>query len=210
MIEMVSARTILLYLVLAAFVGPLTGQSRIHIAGTVRAGEAFRKEIGSGLVLLLTPIPDSGEDSGWTIEIQPADGSDNFVRCVTLPLHGPTQADLLAWQFVSPDNERLPESKLSELKKREFQFVLNAADQKKACEEMEAEAYGTPKTAPDGTVIIGNPAYKEPPLGSGSFLIKNVHLSNLGPGKHAKLDSLSFEVEITLPASMDRHTADHR
>jgi hypothetical protein len=204
---MLSARIILLYLVLVAvFVSPGMGQSGVRIAGTVRAGEAFRKEIGSGLVLALTPIPDA--DSGWTIQIQPLDGSDNFVRCVTLPLHGPTQADLLAWQFLSPDNEKLPESKLSELKKREFQFVLNAADQKKACEEMEAEAYGTSKTAPDGTVIIGNPGYKEPPLGSGIFLIKTARLSNLGAGKHARLDSLSFEIEITLPANKNRQSGD--
>jgi len=205
-----SARTILLYLVLvAAFVSPGMEQSGVHIAGTVRGGEAFRKEIGSGLVLVLSPIPGAG-DSGWTIEIQPLDGSDNFVRCVTLPLHGPTPADLLAWQFVSPDNERLPEPKLSELKKREFQFVLNAADQKKACEEMEAEAYGTPKTAPDGTLVIGNPGYKEPPLGSVSFLIKTARLSNVGPGKRTALEYLSFEVEITLPASNSRHTGDRR
>ena len=206
---MVKARAILQLVLVAAFVSPLAGQPKVHIAGTIRAGEAFRKEISSGLVLVISPIPDA-RDSGWTIEIQPLDGSDNFVRCVTLPLHGPTQADLLAWQFVGADNERLPESKLSELKKREFQFVLNAADQKKACEEMEAEAYGTPKTAADGTVIIGNPGYKEPPLGSVSFLIKTARLSNVGPGKRTALEYLSFEVEITLPASNSRHTGDRR
>lgn len=166
--------------------------------------------MGWGLVLVLTPIPDSGEDSGWTIEVQPVDGSDNFVRCVMLPLHGPTQADVLTAQFVGPDNKRLSESQLYDVKKREFQFVLNAADQKKACDEMEAEAYGAPKTAPDGTVIIGNPNYKEPPLGSGSLFIKTARLSNLGAGKHARLDSLSFEVEITLPANRNRHSWNER
>jgi len=207
---MLNGRTILQCLILlAAFAGPLAGEPRVHIAGTVRAGEVFRRAIGSGLVLVLAPVPDSGEDSGWTIEIRPVDGSDDFVRCVTLPLHGPTQADLLITQFVGPNNERLPESQLSDVKKREFQFVLNAADQKKACEEMEAEAYGSPKTAPDGTVIIGNPDYNEPPLGSGSFVIKTARLSNLGAGKHAKLDSLSFEVEITLPAHGSRHSGSH-
>jgi len=208
---MVNARPTLRCVVLVvALVGPLTGQPRVRIAGTVRAGEVFWKKIDSGLVLILTPIPDSGEDSGWTIEVQPTDGSDNFVRCVTLPLHGPTQADLLVTQFVSPDSRKLPEAKLSEVKQREFQFVLNAADQKKACDEMEAEAYGAPKTAPDGTVVIGNPGYKEPSLGSGSFLIKTARVSNLGPGKHAKLDSLSFEVEITLPATKDQPSRDQR
>ena len=192
---------------LAPLVGPLMAQPPVHIAGTVRAGQVFRKEIVSGLVLVLTPI---GEDSGWTIEVQPPDGSDNFIRCVTLPLHGPTQADVLATQFVTEDNRKLPEAKLSNVKKREFQFVLNATDQKKACAEMEEEAYGQPKTAPDGTVIIGNPGYEEPPLGSGSFLIKTAQLSNLGPGKQARLDSLSFEAEITLPARKNRPSQDQR
>lgn len=195
---------------MAVLAGPLMAQPRVHIAGTVRAGQVFRREIGSGLVLVLTPIGDSGEDSSWTIEVQPLDGSDNFVRCVTLPLHGPTQADVLATQFVTEDNRKLPEAKLSDVKKREFQFVLNATDQKKACDEMEEEANGKPRTAPDGTVIIGNPGYEEPPLGSGSFLIKTVQLSNLGPGRYARLDSLSFEVEIALPAGKNRSSRDQR
>jgi len=192
----------------AVLAGPLMAQLDAHIAGTARAGQVFRKEIGPGLFLVLTPIPDSGGDSGWTIEVQPPDGSDNFVRCVTLPLHGPTQADVLATQFVTEDNRKLPEAKLSDVKKREFQFALNAADQKKACDEMEAEAYGAPTTAPDGSTIIGNPGYKEPPLGSGSFFIKTAQLSDLGPGKHARLDFLSFEAKITLPASKNRPPGD--
>jgi hypothetical protein len=191
----------------AMLAGPLMAQPRVHIAGTVRAGQVFRKEIGSGLALVLTP---DGEGSGWTIEVQPLDGSDNFVRCVTLPLHGPTQADVLATQFVTEDNRKLPEAKLSDVKKREFQFVLNASDQKKACDEMGEEAYGKPKTAPDGTVISGNPGYEEPLLGSGSFLVKTVQLSNLGPGQHARLESLSFEVEIVLPAGKNRSPRDQR
>jgi len=185
-------------------------QPRVHIAGTVRAGQVFRKEIGSGLFLVLAPIGDSGEDFGWTIEVQPLDGSDNFVRCVTLPLHGPTQADVVATQFVTEDNRKLPEAKLSDVKKREFQFVLNASDQKMACDEMGEEAYGKPKTAPDGTVIIGNPRYEEPPLGTGRFLINTAQLSNLGPGQHARLESLSFDVEIVLPAGKKRSPRDQR
>ena len=181
-------------------------QPRLQIAGTVHAERAFHKEIGSGLALVLTP----NGDSGWTIEVQPLDGSDNFVRCVTLPLHGPTQADVLATQFVTEDNVKLPDAELSDVKKREFQFVVNAADQKKACAEMEDEAYGKPKTPPDGTVIIGNPGYQEPPLGSGSFVIKTVQLSNLGPGKHARLDSLSFEFEIALPVTSKNPASEGR
>jgi hypothetical protein len=70
-------------------------------------------------------------DSGWTVEVQPPDRSDDFIRCVTLPIHGPTQADILASQFVDDDNEKLLEPAMAEQKKRELQFVLNAADQKR-------------------------------------------------------------------------------
>jgi len=119
---------------MAVLAGPLLAQTRLHVAGTVRAGETFRKEFGRGLTLVLAPndSQDDSGDSGWTIEVQPADQSDNFIRCVIEPIHGPTQADLLASQFVSEENEKLPEPELSEQKKREFPFTLNSADQKKS------------------------------------------------------------------------------
>ena len=177
-------------------------QQRFHVAGTLRAGEAFRKDIGRGLILVLTP--NDGLDSGWTIEVQPADKSDDFMRCVTLPIHGPTQADILASQFVDDQNEKLPEPALAEQKKRELQFVLNAADQKKACDELDVIAYGPQKTGKDGTVIIGTPGYKGPPLGGVTLLIPSVQLSNLGKGKQARLDSMSFEADLTFPTSRDQ------
>jgi hypothetical protein len=187
---------------LALLALPLIAQPRIHVAGSVRAGETFRKDITSGLNLVLPP--NDSPDSGWTIEVQPADKSDDFMRCLNLPIHGPTQADILASQFVSDENERLPESALADQKKREFQFVLNAVDQKKACDELDVIAYSPPKTAEDGTVIVGTPGYKDPPLGSVTFLIRNVRLSDVGKGKQARLDSMSFEADITFPTSQDR------
>ena len=160
-------------------------QQRFHVAGTLRAGEAFRKDIGRGLILVLTP--NDGLDSGWTIEVQ-----------------GPTQADILASQFVDDENEKLPERALAEQKKRELQFVLNAADQKKACDALDVIAYGPQKTGKDGTVIIGTPGYKGPPLGGVTLLIPSVQLSNLGKGKQARLDSMSFEADLTFPTSRDQ------
>jgi hypothetical protein len=197
---------------LAILAGPLLAQSRIHIAGTVRAGETFRKEIGLGLTLVLTPndSQDAGGDSGWSIEVQPADQSDNFIRCVILLLHGPTPADILASQFVTEENEKHPESALSEQKERQFQFVLNSAGQKKACDELDAVAYSPPKTAKDGAMIMGTPGYKEPSLGSGTFVIKSVPLSYLGKSKDAKLESLSFEAEIAFPPAKKNRSSKDR
>ena len=195
-----------IFVYVASLAVPLAAQSRIQFAGSVRAGQTFRKAIGSGLTLVLSPNGGADDDdSGWTIEVQPADQSDNFVRCVMLPLHGPTDADLVADQFVTEENEKLPESQLADRRRREFQFVLNTADQKKACDEMDVVASGPQTTAADGSVIIGTPGYQDPPLGSGTFTIKSLQMSNLGTGKKARLDALGFEVKIELPAvSKDR------
>ena len=194
----------IIYLVLLAM--PVAAQSRNRVSGTVRAGDTFRKEISPGLTLVLAPddSPDTDGDSGWSIEVQPADKSDNFIRCVNLPLHGPTLIDILASQFVTEDNKKLPESALSDKKKREFQFVLNGGDQKKACGELGVVAYRPPKTAKGGTVIMGTPGYKDPPLGSGTLTIKALQLSNLGPAKHARIETLSFEAEISFPPGKNR------
>ena len=183
---------------ISMLVAPLCAGPPSRFAGAVRAGQIFRKEIGSGLVFVLSPSDDRG--SGWTIEVRPADDSDNFVRCVTFPLHGPTEADILSWQFVTEDNERLPEATLATLKRRNFQFVLNRSDQKRACNEMSVVAEGPTHTAKDGTLVVGTPGYKSPLLGEGTFYIKAIQLSGIGRSKHATFDSLSFTVEIMLPS----------
>lgn len=190
------------FVLLALLALPVIAQPRIHVAGTLRAGETFRKDIGRGLTLVLT-LSD-GPDSGWTVEVQPADKSDDFMRCITLPLHGPTQPDILPSQFVDGDNEKLLEPAMAEQKKRELQFVLNAADQKKACDELDAIAHSAPKTGQDGTVTIGTPGYKDPPLASVTLLIRSVQLSNLGKAKQAGFESMSFEADITFPTPGDQ------
>lgn len=55
----------------------------------MQAEQAFRKEIGSGLLLFLSPLKSVDTSGfGWEIEIQPTGGSDNFARCVTGPCAG--------------------------------------------------------------------------------------------------------------------------
>jgi hypothetical protein len=186
---------------------PLGGQTRVHVEGSVRADQPFRKEIGSGLFLSLVPITSTDSTGfGWQIEVKPGDESDDLMRCVTEPIHGPTPADLLAWQFVTEANEELPDSELSPLKTRRFQFVLNAADQKKVCDELNVVAYGPHQAAKDVTEIIGTPGYKRPALANGRFVIKTIQLSNLGKGNHARFESLTFEAEFELPRSRDNRS----
>ena len=65
---------------------------------------------------------------------------------------------------------------------------------------MSVVANGPTHTAKDGTLAVGTPDYKSPLLGEGTFYIKAIHLSDVGQGRHATFESLSFTVEIKLPS----------
>lgn len=156
---------------LAVLAAPSAAQSRIQISGTVRREQTFQREIGSGLTFVLDPhippVPEIGPppgsvdtgSHGWTIKIRAVGGSDSFIRCVIEPIHGLTAADIVVEQFVTEDNEQAPESTYPE--KREFPFVLNATDQKKACDELDVIAYGCPTITKDGE-IAGTPGDQSP------------------------------------------------
>jgi len=122
-------------LLVSALLVQVAAQDKVHLQGAVHAGESFRKEIGSGLLFALEPM----EAEGWVIQIQPKHRDrtrtiepDSYIGCVTPPAHGPHPTDVLAWHFVTEDNQsRLPEEKEIFPRKREFNFVLNAADNEK-------------------------------------------------------------------------------
>ncbi|HUI55523.1 MAG TPA: hypothetical protein VLY04_11155 [Bryobacteraceae bacterium] len=195
-------RTVIL---LTLTLAPLAAQQKMQLSGAVRGTEAFRKDIGHGLMFVIEPAPgDDSDDRGFVIQIQPAGQAqpDDYVRCVTLPAHGPTAADLPASEFVNGANEQLPETELAPLRTRELQFVLNTADQKKACDELDAELYGPQRVDPKtGAIVMGDPGYKGPPLGSAKVVLKNIELANLGKDKKAILKSLTFEVVIEFPTA---------
>lgn len=168
----------------------------IRFQGEIRAGENFRKEIGRGLAFRVAP-----DKMGWFLQVQPAAGGDDFVRCVTPPFHGPNVTHIFAWHFVTRDNTapRSPEN--NELgNPRDFQFVLNAADQDKACKELDVLLHAPPHRNPKtGDLVLGTPGYREPPLGAGSFNITDIKVGNLGAGKKAVIEYLKFEARFTFP-----------
>jgi len=192
-----------LLLVMTMLLTPAMAQQKIQFSGAVRGTEIFRKDIGHGLVFVIGPPPgDDPDDQGFAIQIQPAGQAqpDNYLRCVTLPAHGPTAADLPASQFVNDSNEQLPDAELAPLRTRDLQFVLNSADQKKACDELDAELYGPQRVDPKtGAIVMGDPGYKAPLLGSAKVALKNIEIADLGQAKKAVLKSLTFEVVIVFP-----------
>lgn len=164
-----------------------------HFSGSVRVGESYTHNLGRGLVLVVTTS---------SIQVQAApihQGADDFSGCVTPPFHGPNPTSLEAWQFVTEQNERLPAAELDVLRRREFHFVLTAADNDAACKNLDVAEHSPPIKMKDGTLVYGTPGYKSPPLGTGVVTLSEIELTHVGAGQKAEVQSLVFTADITLP-----------
>lgn len=126
----------------------------LDFSGAVKNGETFRKEIGHGLVFILAPEAD-----GYGIAIEPVRGGDpnnnNFTTCVTPPFHGPNPTSLTTRDFQDEHGNPLPRKVVAGRKNREFSFVLTAADQKKASDELSEALYGQEKKDTHGDAVLG-------------------------------------------------------
>ena len=178
---------------------PLLAQQQ-HFSGSVQRGQVYTHDLGRNLVLRVTTT---------SIEVQavPADPrADDYTGCVTPPFHGPNPTDLEAWQFVTDQNELLPESELDQLRRRKFQFTLDAAANKKACDELNLALYTSPVTQKDGTIVYGTPGYKSPPLGTGVVTLRTIELIHVGRGQKAEVQRLDFTVDVVFPPAATKST----
>lgn len=158
-----------------------------HFSGAVRTSETYSHDLGRGLVLIVTTS---------SIEVQSlpgARGGANYAGCVTPPFHGPNALDLQAWQFTSPSQEQFVGPR------REFQFALNAADDKADCAELNRVLYGSQTTSTKGAHTGNAPPFRAHPLGSGVVTLSNVQLNHPESTRDAKISSFSFVANITLP-----------
>jgi hypothetical protein len=166
---------------------------QIDFSGAVTHGETFRKQIGHGLFFVLRP-----DDVGYTIAIEPASGAkEDFSDCVTPPFHGPNPKMLLVRDLRGGNGKPLPNDEVDGLKKREFTFVLNAADNKKACAETQEALYGPEKKDKNGTPVLGFLDYKQPPLGNGTFHLRTFEADE--PEHPERFKSLTFTVHLEFP-----------
>ena len=166
----------------------------IRLHGEVHRTEKFEKEIGRGLVFRLAP-----SEFGWDIEVGPKDSTDNYMDCVNEPLHGITPFQIEGWLFRNDDNTA--PRKASEMltpgigEKREFQFVLTAADEAKSCDDLEKlESSWDEKAAEPmpASRLFGALAG-----GDGSMTITHMTLGNLKPGAQAWIESMQFEATFS-------------
>jgi hypothetical protein len=191
----VPALSLMLFLSVMGKAQPQSTQNlplRLH--GEVHRTEKFEKEIGRRLVFRLAP----GE-FGWDIEVGPKDSADNFMDCVNEPLHGITPFQIEGWLFRNDDNTA--PRKASEMltpgigEKREFKFVLTAADEAKSCADVEKMEYNYDEKDPEH--MAATKRFGMYAGGDGSVTITSMTLGNLKPGVQAWIESMQFEATFS-------------
>jgi hypothetical protein len=130
--------------------------------------------------------------------------------CVNEPLHGITPFQIEGWLFRNDDNTapRKPSEMLTPGigEKREFQFVLTAADEAKSCADLEKMEHIWDEKAAEpmpASRLFGALAG-----GDGSVTITHMTLGNLKPGAQAWIESMQFEATFsfrTPPQEMHGH-----
>ena len=163
------------------------GAQKQHLQGIVQVDVPYLHPLGRGLVLAVTTA---------SIEVQAGPfipHGVSFAECITQPYHGPNPIYLDAWQF-----DRKQKSALL-TRHRGFQFTLNAADDKAACDELSVALHSPPTVGKDGILIFGTPGYQPPPHGSGIITLSKIRLTHPASAKDTKIESFSFVADMTLP-----------
>jgi len=202
----VCSRHLLPVLLLSLFIGfggiaeaqhngtPSSGQQPIRFSGMVRAGETFRHPLGHDLVFVIAPEPDP--DFGWEMRVVHVGQNDDYSGCVTGPYHGITALDIRG-DGVPPGPDSQYFHRGNEVySTRHFRFVLNVADWRKTCAAVEAAQYGPMRQGKDGTWIIGQPGYREPPVGHATVLLNHVHLDS---ANSRRIADFHFNASIQFP-----------
>lgn len=176
---------------------PALSQTTIRFSATVNGGEKFAQTLRQGLVFVLDPVHDQNLD--WELTVKPSEGSDtNYARCVNPPLHGPTPMDIETWHWM-PDAQGKSWDSIPSVRK--FDFVLNEADNLKACDELDRVANDVER----GRNQVGDPNYKDPPLGHARVTIRSVEIKPKTADGEARFAKISFNAIITLPAGSGPH-----
>lgn len=187
------AVTLSALLLSCSLIAPRSHEPPLTFAGEVRAGEAFGRPIGKGLMFLLQP-----DEAGWRIEVQPETARDGSCKeysdVIAIPLRGYRENDLTVEYGVTAADAAQPRT-------HEIDFVLDEAACNHETElrtrllwpyvysEAENEEYmENVAGSPRGTALVTIRDSKVSPSG------ELVDGEDLG-----KIDWLKFEVEIRFP-----------
>ena len=177
----------------------------VVFTGEATEGKTFRKSIGHALDFVL--MPDSGGETGWTIEVLPAGKPANpdcedFVWVVTPPYHFQNA------RYLDTSYGITAQKAVAVGSHRDFSFVLNCADYETERKRVELVIY--PNGASDLEVDEAQAKLGSSPLGKGSLWILD---SRITPGHDGgtgqalgAIHWIKFKVEIKFPAAATRQS----
>jgi hypothetical protein len=172
-----------------------------ELSGEVTKGHGFEKPVVGGLIFRLAP--DAGSDSGWEIHLAPAAepslASIDCVGAVSEPVHGDDHLSIEPPGLDKEGNE-------AQWKKREFDFVPNPEDCKKAWDlgnEAHYPSKLTDKQREEADAKLGKILTSH-----GVFQITDFRLSkSASKGALAQIEWLKFAIRLEFPPRTDARSA---
>lgn len=164
--------------------------------GKVSRNQMFEQPISQDIYFRLWPI-----SHGWEIWIgKKAQPYDSYVAVVTPPYHGMNARFIEGWHFRNSDNTgpNEPGEKLvnAPQKERRFSFILSEKDFQIAYAALSPELLPSEK---EREQVLAAAEKLEPY--DGKLTITGLKLGNLVLGEKAWIESMDFEIELSLPPS---------
>jgi hypothetical protein len=172
-------------------------QRAVRFSGAVLKGQSFERRIGANLFFRLIPL-----ELGWTISVGSGSGpGNNFCGVVTPPYRGVNQIYVEGWHFRNADNsgpnEPGPKNVNAPQEVRDFNFVLNDADNRKAFDALQILLW--PYSYSKQQIHEADDTHAKLPKGNGTLTIRDLQLNRLEPGKQAGIERMTFDVELLFP-----------
>ncbi len=189
----------LLLISLVPLVAPLFGialahDEVTHFSGDVSRGQVYKREIGSGLLFVLSPT-----DTGWMIRIVPQTScadSDDWARVVNSPYRNYNSL------FVDASYGITARQAVKDMNPREFSFVLTCADYKSEGHRLDVVLWPYTYSKKEADAALAN--LGSSPLGKAIFTILNSKTSraeqDIEGKNYGKIDWLTFRLDVTFPA----------
>jgi hypothetical protein len=171
-------------------------ERNVRFSGEVLKGRSFERQVGANLFFRLVP-----DELGWSISVGSKTAQDNFCSVVTSPYRGMNALHIEGWHFRNSDNsgpnEPGPKNVNAPQELREFYFVLNEPDYRRAFDTLQILLW--PYSYSKQQIDAAEGAHAKVRKGRGKLMIRDLKLNALEPGERAGIDRMAFDVELTFP-----------
>lgn len=173
-------------------------ESLLKFRGHILRGQAFEQNISQTLVFRLIP-----HQYGWQIWIgNKTKPLDDYVGVVTPPYYGMNARFIEGWHFRNSDNsgpnELGPKVVQAPQRERRFYFVLNEQDYKAAYEGLDTRDVTSKEERKKRWA-----RREELNPQRGKLTITHLDLGNLVLDEKARIETMEFEVELSLPPDFE-------